>query len=280
MLFASFCFAIMGAIAKELSVLMPSLEVVFFRNILGVVFVALTFLKLPIKQIGGRPFLLLFRGIIGFMALVAFFYNIAHISLADAMTFSRTAPIFTTLFAFWFLKEKIGLSEAIALTLGFIGIVFIIKPSGLQLKLTDILGLLSGIGAALAYTSVKELKKYYDTRVIVLSFMIIGTIGSFFLIIFNDLLHVEFLKAVYVVPNLKMSIYIIGLGISSTMAQIYMTKAYGSSKAGVVGAVSYMNILFALIIGLLLGDALPDFIGALGIVLIVSSGILVAKTKS
>ncbi len=251
----------------------------FFRNIVGVALISVSFFKMPVKQVGGKPFLLFFRGLMGFMALVAFFYNIAHISLADAMTFSRTSPMFTALLAFWFLKEKIGVKEIIALLVGFIGIIFIMKPNGLQLDLTDVLGLLSGIGAALAYTSVKELKKYYDTRVIVLSFMLTGTIGPLLLIAFNDLIHVEFLKATFVVPDLKMWVYIIGLGASATVAQIYMTKAYGMTKAGIVGAVSYSNILFSLVIGVILGDALPDFWGAVGIVLVVAGGILVAKQK-
>ena len=215
----------------------------------------------------------------GFMALVAFFYNIAHISLADAMTFSRTSPMFTAILAFWFLKEKIGKKEVLALIVGFIGIIFIMKPNGLQLDLTDILGLLSGIGAALAYTSVKELKKYYDTRVIVMSFMLTGTIGPLLLMVFNDFLHVEFLKASFVLPDLKMWIYIAGLGASATVAQIYMTKAYGIAKAGIVGAVSYANILFSLLLGVMLGDALPDLLGAFGIILVIIGGILVAKEK-
>ena len=279
MFFASFCFAIMGAMAKELSLYMDSLEVVFFRNAIGVILISITIYKSPIKQVGGKPFLLFFRGLMGFTALVAFFYNIAHISLADAMTFSRTSPMFTALFAFWFLKEKLGLKEVIALLGGFIGIVLIMKPNGLQLDLTDILGLLSGIGAALAYTSVKELKKYYDTRAIVLSFMLTGTLGPLLLIVFNDYLHVEFLKASFVFPDVKMWMYILGLGVSATLAQIYMTKAYGVTKAGVVGAVSYANILFAIIIGMMLGDALPDFWGAFGIILVIVGGILVAKEK-
>jgi drug/metabolite transporter (DMT)-like permease len=280
MLFASFCFAIMGAIAKELSLYMDSLEVVLFRNLIGVVIISISFFKMPVSQVGGKPFLLFFRGLMGFSALVAFFYNIAHISLADAMTFSRTSPMFTALLAFWFLKEKLGAKEIIALIIGFTGIVFIMKPNGLRLDLTDVLGLFSGIGAALAYTSVKELKKYYDTRVIVLSFMLTGTIGPILLIAFNDFLHVEFLKATFVVPDLKMWIFILGLGASATIAQIYMTKAYGVTKAGIVGAVSYANILFSLVIGVILGDSLPDFLGAFGIILVIIGGILVAKEKN
>ena len=74
--------------------------------------------------------------------------------------------------------------------------------------------------------------------------------------------------------------FILGLGASATVAQIYMTKAYGVTKAGIVGAVSYANILFSIIIGVMLGDSLPDFWGALGIILVIIGGILVAKEKN
>ncbi|NLC27306.1 MAG: EamA family transporter, partial [Campylobacteraceae bacterium] len=94
MLVASFFFALMGGFAKVLSQSMPPVEVVFFRNVIGVVLILLTLIKVPFSHKGGRPWLLLFRGLMGFLALLAFFYNIAHISLADAMTFSRTSPIF------------------------------------------------------------------------------------------------------------------------------------------------------------------------------------------
>lgn len=282
MFFASFCFALMGAFAKELSHMMPSLEVVLFRNIIGVVLIGLTFLKVGVNQVGGKPFLLFFRGLMGFLALIAFFYNIAHISLADAMTFSRTSPMFTALLAFWLLKERLGVKEVFALIIGFVGIVMIMKPNGLRLDLTDILGLFSGIGAALAYTSVRELKKYYDTRVIVLSFMSVGTIGPILLMLFNESVSVgmfTFLKADFVMPDFDMWLYIAGLGISATIAQTYMTKAYGVTKAGIVGAVSYANILFALVIGVMLGDKLPDLMGGFGICLVILGGILVAKEK-
>lgn len=171
------------------------------------------------------------------------------------------------------------MKEILALVVGFIGIIFIMKPDGLKLELTDMLGLFSGIGAALAYTSVKELKRYYDTRVIVLSFMVVGLVGPMLFVMFRDLLDVEFLRVDFIVPDAKMWVYILGLGASATVAQIYMTKAYGASKAGIVGAVSYSGILFSLIIGVMLGDDMPDFWGGFGIALVILGGILVAKEK-
>lgn len=280
MLFASFLFAVMGAFAKDLSTSMSSLEVVFFRNVFGVLLIGITVLKSPLVQKGGKPFLLFFRGLMGFLALLAFFYNIAHISLADAMTFSKTSPIFTAFFAYLFLKEKMSIYGWIALLIGFMGIVLITQPEGFLLKKTDILGIFSGVGAALAYTSVRELRNYYDTRAIVLSFMTVGTVGPILLLIagpYIDVKELDFMFAEFTMPQGEEWLSILGLGLFATMAQIYMTKAYGVTQAGIVGAASYSNIVFAIIIGLFMGDALPNISTSLGILAIFFAGLLVVK---
>ena len=282
MLIASFTFAIMGAFAKLASESMSSLEVVFFRNIAGVIIIGLAVLKEPMTHKGGKPFLLFFRGFMGFVALLAFFYNIAHISLGDAMTYSKTSPIFTAIFAFLFLHEKLPLKGWLAVFVGFIGIVFITEPSGIGFTEYDVLGLFSGVGAALAYTSVRELKAYYDTRAIVLSFMLTGTIGPiilFFISPYIQIKELDFIFAEFVMPEGITWVYLLAMGLFATLSQVLMTKAYGETKAGIVGAVSYTNILFSIIVGVMLGDALPSMSTTFGIVLIVSAGIMVARAK-
>ena len=282
MLLASFLFAIMGAFAKLASEHMSSLEVVFFRNIFGVVLIGYTIYKAEIKSVGGRPFLLFFRGFMGFVSLLAYFYNIAHIPMGDAVTFSKTAPIFTAIFAWVFLNEKLTLSSWAAVFIGFIGILFITQPSGAGFSKYDWLGIFSGIGAALAYTSVRELRNYYDTKVIVLSFTLVGTIGPLLLFILSKYFYMQeldFMMGEFVMPSGIVWFYVVGLGVLGTLSQYYMTKAYGETKAGIVGAVSYSNIVFAILVGILLGDSLPTFITTCGIVLIVGAGIMVAREK-
>lgn len=189
MLLASFLFAIMGAFAKLASEHMSSLEVVFFRNVFGVLIIAYALYKKPMVQKGGKPWLLFFRGMMGFLALLAFFYNIAHIPLGDAMTWSKTSPIFTAIFAWMFLQEKLSLKAWGAVGIGFMGIVLITQPSGIGFSKYDLLGLFSGVGAALAYTSIRELKNYYDTRAIVMSFMGVGTLMPLLLFGMSEFLH-------------------------------------------------------------------------------------------
>jgi drug/metabolite transporter (DMT)-like permease len=218
----------------------------------------------------------------GFVALLAFFYNIAHISLGDAMTWSKTSPVFTAIFAFLFLNEKLNYKAWMAIFMGFIGIVFITQPSGIGFCKYDLLGLFSGIGAALAYTSIRELKKFYDTRAIVLSFMGIGTIGPIILFVVSSSLHVEsldFILGEFIMPKGVVWFYVVGMGLFATLSQLLMTKAYSLQKAGIIGAVSYSNILFSIIVGVMLGDNLPDLSTTTGIILIVLAGIIVAKAK-
>ena len=282
MLAASLMFAFMGAFAKLSSQHMSSLEVVFFRNIAGVILVGFAVLKKPMVHVGGKPWLLFFRGFMGFTALLAFFYNIAHISLGDAMTYSKTAPIFTAMFAWLFLSEKLSLKGWGAIFLGFIGIIFITQPSGIGFSKYDILGIFSGIGAALAYTSIRELKNFYDTRAIVLSFMGVGTVGPIVLFLISPYVHMpslDFMLGEFVMPQGVVWFYVLGMGVFATFSQVFMTKAYMETKAGIVGAVSYTNILFAILVGVSLGDTLPNMTTVFGIVLIVVAGLMVARAK-
>jgi len=254
MLIASFTFAIMGAAV----------------------------LKKPMQHVGGKPLLLFFRGFMGFVALLAFFYNIAHIPLGDAMTYSKTSPIFTAVFAWFFLREKLSTIAWVAVFIGFVGIVFITQPNGFGFSKYDWLGIFSGVGAALAYTSVRELKQFYDTRAIVLSFMLVGTIGPVFLFLISPYIHIpelDFMLGKFVMPEGIVWLYVLAMGIFATISQVLMTKAYGETKAGIVGAVSYTNIFFSIIVGLFLGDALPNLTTSFGILLIVAAGIMVARAK-
>lgn len=282
MLFASLLFAFTGAFAKLLSNYMSSVEVVFFRNISGVIIIGLSIYKLPLNQKGGKPLLLFFRGLIGFLALLMYFYDIAHISLAEAQTFSKTAPIFTAIFAYIFIKEKLSLQAWIGIFIGFIGIVFITHFTGSNLSKTDWLGILSGVGAGLAYTSIRELKHYYDTRAIVLSFMLVGTIGPIILMIIGEFYTTssfDFMIAKFIIPTGIAWFYIVGLGITATLSQLYMTKAYMNAKGGIVGTISYTNIIFSIIVGMMLGDSFPDILVIFGIILIILSGVLVASKR-
>jgi drug/metabolite transporter (DMT)-like permease len=283
MLLASLSFAMMGGFAKVVSEVLPPVEVTFFRNIFGVIIVGIAIWKSPLKQVGGKPLLLLFRGAMGFAALLSYFYIMAHIPLGEAVTYNKTSPIFVAIFAYLFLNEKLPPSALLAIIIGFLGIVLVAQPEGGSLDKYDILGIFSGIGAALAYTSIRELRKYYDTRAIVMSFMGVGTVAPLILMVVTPFIEVssefDWMFAEFVMPQGIEWAYVLAIGIFATVSQLLMTKAYELTKAGIVGTISYSNIVFAVIIGVMLGDPIPDIWTTLGIIFVILSGLLVALPK-
>jgi drug/metabolite transporter (DMT)-like permease len=217
-----------------------------------------------------------------FNKIFRFFYNIAHIDLATAFTFSKTSPIFTALLAAFIFKERLSYLGWFAIFIGFIGILFIIEPT-LGVSKDEYIGLLSGIGAALAYTSIRGLRKHYDTRAIVLSFMLCGSAIPLLSMIIGSFYYkpdLDFLISPFVMPSLTSWAMVIVMGLLATGFQIYLTKAYAASKkAGVVAAVGYSDVIFSMIFGLILGDSLPGAWAFLGIGMIIGAGILVARER-
>ena len=283
MLLASLSFAFMGGFAKVISEILPPVEVTFFRNIFGVVLVGLSIYKVPLKQSGGKFMLLIFRGSMGFAALLAYFYLIANIPLGEAITYNKTSPIFVAIFAYLFLNEKLSKWAIVAILLGFVGILFVAQPVGGSFDKYDALGIFSGIGAALAYTSIRELRQYYDTRAIVMSFMGIGTVAPLILMLITPYIDVsddfDWMFAEFIMPQGIEWLYVTAVGLFATASQLLMTKAYELTKAGIVGTISYSNIIFGLLIGISLGDSIPNIWTFLGIILVISSGLLVALSK-
>lgn len=283
MLLASLTFAFTSGFVKLVSQHLPGVEITFFRNIAGVILVGISIYRSPLKQIGGKPLLLFFRGMMGFLALLSYFYIIAYMPLGEVVTYNKTSPLFVAIFAYIFLNEKLTKGSIFAIGLGFVGIVFIAQPFGGSFDKYDILGLFSGVGAALAYTSIRELRAYYDTRAIVMSFMAVGTVAPLLLMVLTPYVDapksLDFMFSSFVMPYSHEWIYLFFLGVFATVSQLLMTQAYSLSKAGVVGTVSYANIIFAIIIGVILGDALPNIWTTFGIVLVIVSGIIVALAK-
>lgn len=280
MLISSFLFAFTGGFAKELSTYVSSIEVVFFRNITGVILILFAIYKSPLKQTGGKPFLLFIRGFIGFSALLMYFYNIATIPLAEAQTFSKVSPIFTAIFSYLILSEKLSKTAWTGVFVGFFGVLFVTGFDVMNLSKTDWLGILSGVGAGLAYTSIRELRKFYDNRSIVLSFMLVGTIGPMILMFLGEYYSsttFDWVLAPFVMPTGWAWFHILGLGIFATGSQMYMTKAYSLAQGGIVGTISYTTILFSIFIGMFLGDVFPSMSLFIGIAFIIFSGILVSK---
>lgn len=265
--------ALNGAVAKILSETMDPIEIVFYRNLLGVAIILYSLKKIPVDINTKKLHLLLLRGIFGALAMVLFFYTIATIPLGEAVTLNKTSPLFVTILAFYLMKESVNTRTIFALIIGFFGIILIMKPFGIEISTEHILAVLGGFFAAAAYATIKKIKDIYDARVIMLSFMSLGVILPLLIYIFTP--YVSF--QIYTDPIILS--LIVFMALISTASQWLLTKAYSMTKASIIGVVSYANIPFAVGFGVMLGDSLPDFYTFAGILLIVLGGILVSKSN-
>ena len=284
MLLSALISALNGAIAKILSQDLSALEIVFFRNLIGVILIVYALRHTPPILKGGKFHLLFLRGLFGFLAMILFFYTITTIPLGEAITLNKTSPFFVTLLAYYLLHEKINTKTILALLIGFLGIIFITKPFGLSISYEYFLGILGGFFAAAAYATIKKIKDIYDTRIIMLSFMGVGTLFPIILFSIAPFItppeHLAFLFPTFSSNfGLKVWLLIGFMALISTLSQWLLTKAYSLSKASIIGVISYTNIPFAIGFGWMLGDAFPDFQTFMGIGLIVLGGILVSKEK-
>ena len=278
---AALLVTIMGMLVKTLTKDLPAIEVTFSRNFFGLLWIlGDLILRPPKQQIGGRPFVLFLRGFAGGSAMLAYFYNISIMPLGTAYAFSYTSPIFLALFSVIFIHERVAFKTWIAIFMGFCGILLISNPNTINLSFFGVLiGLYSGIGAALAYLSIQKLATLYDPRTIILSLMLSGSI----LPILTQFVPYEAypitLFEPFMMPNLKEWFYIFVLGIVSTYAQIYLTKAYSLGDAPIIGALSYITIFMATFAGIFLGDQVPHGFVIIGMLLIVCGGILAVWHK-
>ncbi|HQN65273.1 MAG TPA: DMT family transporter [Methylophilus sp.] len=241
MLIAALGFAIMGALVKVGAQKFSSVELVFYRSLFGLVTIYIITLlngyslKTPVirKQMS--------RAIVGFLSLVCFFIAIAHLPLATAVTLNYTSPLFVALLLPFTLQEKSAKLLYLAVLLGFIGVVLLLRPT---LDSSDtwygILGLLSGFGAAWAYIYVKQLANIGepDWRT-VFYFTLVSTLGATIWILPYQFTDMEW----------KDLPVIVGLGVSATLAQLAMTRAYRTGNTLTVASLAYSTVIFASLFG-------------------------------
>src|SRR2546423_15229033 len=184
MLLAALGFSTMGGAAKMLRSDFNAGQLVLFRNLVGMIVLIVGFIIRPPVSKGGKFHWLIFRGLMGTVALYTLLYCILHLPLPTAMTYNLPSAIFIALFSFVLFKEYHGVGVLIAVVLGFFGMLLVYKPAMHFPWYYHAAGLLSGVASAIAYITVGRLTVYYDTRVIVSAFIFTGVlVPTLFMII-------------------------------------------------------------------------------------------------
>ena len=269
MLVAGFMFGCMGVFVKLGSVYFSHVELVFYRSIFGLfmVYLILRQQHISVSTRHWRNHLL--RGVSGSISLSLYFYCVTVLPLVTAVTLNYTAPLFLTLFSIFIFKEKFHLPLALAIALGFCGVVLLLHPT-LQHDqlLPGMLGLFSGFLAGIAYFNVKQLGQIGEPEArTVFYFSLTASMGSGAWMVFG---HVH----AFTLQNFAI---LVGLGISATLGQLAMTRAYRLGKTLVVGSMAYSTIIFSSFFGIIIWDEALPLMGWIGLALIITGGVISLK---
>lgn len=264
MIVASFLFACMGVCVKLAAQTHSAVEITFWRS-----FIALLLMFGLVKLRGvalATPHWRwqITRGLVGFFALLAYFYAITLLPLATAVTLNYTSAIFLALYlalAGW--RMRPGMLGALAVGLG--GVALLLKPTFHEEQLLGgLIGLGSGVLAGMAYFSVRELgaRGEPETRT-VFYFSLVATVCSGVWLSFSEIHAVD----------RESGLILFGVAAFATLAQLAMTRAYSRGKTLMSAALAYSTVIFSSLAGVLFwGEVLPASAWA-AIGLIILSGI-------
>ncbi len=242
----------------------------FFRNAIALVIAGAVYLRG--RRAGGRHgpggaarpvaawLLLLGRSVAGCIGIFCNFYALSKIPIGEAMALNKTAPFFTVLLSWAFLRERAGLRRFICLAVAFAGVLLVMRPGfrGADTFAT-VCALGGGLGAGIAYTCVRELGiMKVDGAFIVLFFSAFSCLAS-----------LPFMLCGYDPMTWRQVLILLGAGTGAAIGQFGVTAAYRFAPPREIAVYDYTNIVFTALFGLAFFGQVPDVLSVAGFALIV-----------
>jgi drug/metabolite transporter (DMT)-like permease len=267
----AFFFSLMSLLVKLAGQRLPAQEIVLARSLVMAVVAWGTLRSRRIRLGGTRRRLLVLRGLLGYGALSCFYYALIHLPLADATVLQYTNPAWAALFAIFILSERMRGREVASVALSLCGVLLVARPGflfGAASALDPLavsIGLLGAVFSAGAYVVVRMLGgEHY--LVVIFYFAVVSSIAS----APAALLH-------GVMPTPPELLILVGVGLTTHMGQVYITKGLYLERTGRATATGLIQIVFAAIWGMLVFATMPDPLAMVGAGLVVAGVLLLAR---
>lgn len=238
----------------------PVHELVLFRSMISLAICIAIIKAKGIPFFGNNKKWLIARGIFGVTSLTLFFFTLKNLPMAVATTVQYLSPVFTVLFAIYFVKEKVRPIQWLFFAISFSGILLIYQVDSSSL---DLAWILTGVGSAilsgLAYNSILKCKGTDEPITVVMYFPLIAT---------PVMLIASFIYG-FITPQGIEWVLLVIIGILTQIAQISMTKAFNAGDASKITPVKYIGAIYAVLIGFFIFDETVSLYASFGIVLVI-----------
>ena len=270
MVFAAAAFAGMAGVVRHVSGDLHPFEIVFFRNLFGLVFMLPWLAKSGLGVLKTRRLgLYTVRAVLNVIAMLAAFSALAMMPIADAMALSFTAPLFGTVLAALVLAEGVRLRRWAATGVGFLGAMLILRPGFGEMNPAALLALVGAAAVAATGTVIKMLSGTEPVNAIVA-----------YMVIF--LTPMSLVPALYVwtAPDLESLLWLAILGGLGTLAHIGVTRAFKAADASLVLPFDFVRLPFAALIGYAAFDERPDAWTWIAAAVIAGATLYVARSEA
>jgi drug/metabolite transporter (DMT)-like permease len=273
MLGSALVFSVMNALVKTAGRHLPSQEIIFFRALFSLITTLIMIRRAGLQLWGERRGRLVLRGLLGFLALVCFFYAITHLPLAEATVIQFSNPVLTAILAGVFLRERITILVLVSLVVSTIGLVLVARPGFLfgHSDLDLVAALIGLAGAAFsggAYTVIRSLRDE-PALIVVLYMPLVATP-----------LSIPLLLPVAVWPSATQWLVLVGVGAAAQLGQVWMTRGIGLLPAGRATSIAYAQIAFSSVIGVFLFEEALNVYLVAGTCLVVTGTFLSARQST
>lgn len=265
MLFAVGTFSVMDAMLKLLAPHYPPAQVASLRGLSSIPFV----LAWVFASGGARTLLRvrwplhLLRGLLSIAMMVGFVYALRRMPLSTAYTIFFVAPLLITALSVWVLKEHVGPRRWIAIGVGLLGVLIVMRPTGDGvLSLAGLAVLLAAFGYAVGAITVRVLSRTDSTQAIVFWMLVIMG-GGAALIAWPDWRAIT-----------PMHWWLVAaIGLAGALGQWAVTEAFARGEASVIAPFEYSALAWGVALDLALWGVLPDGVTWIGAAVIVGSGL-------
>lgn len=274
MLVSAFFFSLMSLQVKWAGERLPAVQIVLARAVVSLVLSVWLIRRAGLDWKGNRPRLLLLRGVFGVVGLVCFFRAITLLDLGDVTVLHHTNPLFTALLAAAVLGERFSRRHLLAISVCLCGIVLVARPAivfgGTSRMPVEgvVIALVGALAAAAAYVTVRALGRSEAPLVVVLYFPLVAVPVA-----------TPFAVAVWVPPTAEEWLLLLGVGVTTQIAQVFLTRGLHRLPAGPATAIGYVQIVFAVLWGWIFFGVFPDRYGIAGALLVVAGVLLLGRRR-
>ena len=259
---------IMDGIAKYLSSDLPVLQITWARYFFTVFFTLpiIFFLFKKYFVWTKKPKLQFLRGLILLIANICFFYSISVISLAKALTLAFIAPLIVTAFSPFFLGEKVGYRRWLAVIIGFVGSLVVIRPGFVEINFASIAALITGFMYGFYLIITRKLSSSDNP---LLTLLLTGVVGAIIISLVMPIVWVQ--------PSLKQWSLMAAVGIFACIGHYFLILSLKYADASKLAPFSYFEIVTNIIIGYYFFGDFPDNWTFLGLFIIISAGVYIYR---